>query len=676
MRYSRALSLLICAFLTGQMANSQYNLNIKRTFRENDHLLYHASFSPDGDYIVTTGSDNNIIVWNAERGTIVKTLTGTKRRVRAAVLDFRKGLLVTGGDDNLVSIWDLSSSSVTSTLMGHKASVQALAISPDGRLLVSGSSDKTVRLWDLEDKEMIFELKGHSKEITAVCFSPDGKLIATGGADKKVIIWSSENGSILMSSRELHNDLVSDLTFSPDGRYLASCGYDKIVRISGVPGLQVVNTLKGHTGWVQTIDYSTDGRYLLSGGHDQLIILWDPVNGTRLSETEKQKQIVLSVAFRPYRTDFISAVLLSENLETWAVSGVGAPAANIPPEIPKDEIALNLPFEVLSPKPINGRITHDNGSLYLVGKLLAPENVNALIINRNPVRPTSAGLFEAQIRLIRGENQVSFITIDNLGKMTENIIVVECTAEGVTGPESDVPEILKATYHALIIAVNEYSSPDITDLDNPVKDAESLYEVLSTMYTFEKDNIIFLRNPEYDEMHARLEELAGKLSKNDNLLIFFAGHGFWDSKGNIGYWFPADASRSSSVKWFRNSLLRDFISSIDTKHTLVIADACFSGSIFKSRGITEVVPPSVEKVYELPSRKAMTSGVLQQVPDESQFLKFLVQRLSENEDHFISAEVLFGRFKTAVMDNSSTVPQYGVIQNVGDGGGDFVFIRR
>jgi len=81
-----------------------------------------------------------------------------------------------------------------------------------------------------------------------------------------------------------------------------------------------------------------------------------------------------------------------------------------------------------------------------------------------------------------------------------------------------------------------------------------------------------------------LDELGRKLTMNDNLLIFYAGHGHWDDKSKLGYWLPSDAEMYNTVKWFRNSTLRDFIGSIQTRHTFLIADACFSGAIFKNKG--------------------------------------------------------------------------------------------
>jgi hypothetical protein len=173
-----------------------------------------------------------------------------------------------------------------------------------------------------------------------------------------------------------------------------------------------------------------------------------------------------------------------------------------------------------------------------------------------------------------------------------------------------------------------------------------------------------------------LDAYSEKITNKDNLLIFYAGHGYWDEKSGVGYWLPSDARKGSSVNWFRNSTLRDFIGGIQSKHTILIADACFSGTIFKTRAAFTENAVGIQKLYELTSRKAMTSGSLKEVPDESVFLKYLIARLEENEEPYLLSETLFSSFKTAVLNNSPNVPQYGTIQNVGDEGGDFIFIKK
>jgi hypothetical protein len=428
-------------------------------------------------------------------------------------------------------------------------------------------------------------------------------------------------------------------------------------------------------------------------------------SGKILHKSEKQSGVVLFLDFNPSRADFISSYFKSANLETWALSGLDEaqwkkPAVmaatnfisdniitdnqqKVVRELPKeikfptgDASRSNSMIEIFSPVTTQGKIIHDKNNILIIGRVSDPQGINTLLINKNLITISEGGVFQYNLILAKGENQVDLIAINNKGILNEQKLIVECTAENAPVSGEEIPEIAKSRYFALLIGISEYQNDEIADLDNPVKDAQSLYDVLLTRYTFEKENIRFLKNPTLREIIIAFEDLGRILTENDNLLIFYAGHGYWDEKGKIGYWLPSDASRNSTFNWFRNSVLRDFIGSIQTKHTMLIADACFSGAIFKSRSAFTDASTGIQKLYELPSRKAMTSGILQEVPDESQFIKYLVKGLDKNEEKFLTSEILFSSFKTAVMNNSNNVPQYGVIQNVGDEGGDFIFIKR
>ncbi|MEQ8522979.1 MAG: hypothetical protein RIC15_12600, partial [Vicingaceae bacterium] len=81
-------------------------------------------------------------------------------------------------------------------------------------------------------------------------------------------------------------------------------------------------------------------------------------------------------------------------------------------------------------------------------------------------------------------------------------------------------------------------------------------------------------------------------------------------------------------------------------------------------------------LYKFDSRKAMTSGMLNEVPDRSVFMENLIERLNMNEEKYISSASLFFQFRENVMNNSNNAPQYGTIHNTGDKGGDFIFILR
>ncbi len=236
--------------------------------------------------------------------------------------------------------------------------------------------------------------------------------------------------------------------------------------------------------------------------------------------------------------------------------------------------------------------------------------------------------------------------------------------------------ILHGEYHALLIAVNDYDDPNITDLDQPISDAGKLFDVLINDYLFDEVNVTFLKNPTREEIITTLDRLEYTINESDNLLIFYAGHGYWDERTEKGYWLPSDSKQANTANWIRNSDISGYIKGIKSKHTLLIADACFGGSIFKTRSAFGNQAVAISRLNDLPSRKAMTSGTLKEVPDKSVFVEYLVKRLKENDQQYMPSEQLFYSFKPAILNNSDNIPQFGEVQNTGDEGGDFIFIRK
>ncbi|HLN19500.1 MAG TPA: caspase family protein [Bacteroidales bacterium] len=266
------------------------------------------------------------------------------------------------------------------------------------------------------------------------------------------------------------------------------------------------------------------------------------------------------------------------------------------------------------------------------------------------------------------------VHINNTGKReTVSLPVEEKTA---TKPAETSNVITPGKYYALIVGINNYSDPRINELEFCIRDAQKINDILISRYTFDNENVRFLKNATMAQIVEALDYFAKVVTKADNFLIFYAGHGVWDPASEIGFWLPSNARKDSKLEWFRNSTLRDYLREIHSRHTLLITDACFGGSIFKTRSAFTDAELAVNKLYELPSRKAMTSGTLTEVPDQSAFLKYLNDRLENNSEKYLSSEQLFSSFRIAVINNSNVVPQFGEIKEVGDEGGDFIFILR
>ena len=230
-------------------------------------------------------------------------------------------------------------------------------------------------------------------------------------------------------------------------------------------------------------------------------------------------------------------------------------------------------------------------------------------------------------------------------------------------------------FHALLIAVDDYRHAQVEDLDHPVSDAARLRAVLTEDYGFRPENVRVLENASEDEILTSLWRLHQTVTGADSVLLFFAGHGIWKPDIEQGYWLPADATRASPARWISNSDIRDSIRGLGARHTLLISDACFSGSLFKTRKAFSEAGQAIQELYRLPSRKAMTSGTLSEVPDRSVFMEYLTKKLRENREPWVSADELFFGFRQAVINNGSATPQYGVIHGTGDEGGEFIFVR-
>lgn len=287
------------------------------------------------------------------------------------------------------------------------------------------------------------------------------------------------------------------------------------------------------------------------------------------------------------------------------------------------------------------------------------------------------GRFVAKVELEEGENIILVEARNCAGwtrkKLTFNLISPDAVAidDTDTGPLKE-----EGKNFAVIIGVSKYMDPVMPDLYYPIFDARKVADAITSNYTFDRKNVLLLENPKKGRITGILDSLEALISPKDNLLIFYAGHGNWDEKKSIGYWLPSDAAAKSLSNWLMNSIITTFVSESKARHTLVIADACFGGSIFRTRALPTEEVKSITEMYLKTSKKAMTSGDLMEVPDESVFVKTFLEQLTANRENYLPAEKLFFNIKPSVVNQADLIPQFGTIKNAGDQGGDFIFFRR
>lgn len=238
---------------------------------------------------------------------------------------------------------------------------------------------------------------------------------------------------------------------------------------------------------------------------------------------------------------------------------------------------------------------------------------------------------------------------------------------------AEIPEAVIGEYHALLIGVNDYQH--LRKLNEPIKDVEALKFTLTSFYNFSPSNVTVLHNATRSDIIRALTDLKLRVRKNDNVLIYYAGHGIYDRDEGNGYWQPLDAEEMYPDNWISNHRIQKAINSYDNKHTILISDACFSGSFFRGSNMTEKDLP-VQKLFNLRARVAITSGTKEQVvPDDSQFHEKLIIKLNQNEKSYLSASDLFIQIRNE-LDQTAHTPMNGYMQDVGHEGGDFIFIKK
>ena len=238
-------------------------------------------------------------------------------------------------------------------------------------------------------------------------------------------------------------------------------------------------------------------------------------------------------------------------------------------------------------------------------------------------------------------------------------------------------------YYALLIGIDKYQG-EWSPLENAVNDAKAIETLLQSKYRFDQYSVLYDSKATRTAIIKQLEWLVETVQENDNVFIYYSGHGEFKGKLNKGYWVPYDAKSKSISEYISNNDIQAFLQGIKSKHTLLVSDACFSGDIF--RGTTFSVPfesseKYYRKVHNLVSRKAITSGGIEPVMDggregHSVFAYYFIQSLRNNEAMYFDASELYNSLKIPVVNNSEQIPKFNPIKNTGDEGGQFIFIKK
>jgi len=332
----------------------------------------------------------------------------------------------------------------------------------------------------------------------------------------------------------------------------------------------------------------------------------------------------------------------------------------------------------------------------LSGLVKAPAGLLGFTVNGRKRTTGTDGRFDVSVPAKAGRTRVKMVAVDKGGRVARLMFAVEKQsqpevrlAKAVAKPlQLEDPGSIKfGNYYALIIGNNSYQKfPALKSAVNDAKKAEAL---LKNKYGFKTK---LLLNADRYSILSALNELRARLTKKDNLLIYYAGHGEINDVSQRGYWLPVDAELDSTANWISNLDITDMLNVIDAKHILVVADSCYSGTMSRTAqtrmdlGLKDVKKREkwIKVMSKTRARIVMTSGGVKPVLDEGSgghsvfanaFFSALENNLTVIEGYQLYKQIIQTVQNNAARYNIEQVPRYAPIKH-GGGLGEFFFVPR
>ena len=629
--------------------------------------------SPDNQFFVlANGKEAELYIAGNE--TKIKHFTGAVMNIRnghkSDILDFafanNSGLMASASADKTIKLWKLPSGELTSTFEGHSADVTDICFADNDRYLISVSNDMHVMVWDLAANKKLYQKKEHTKPIRALDVSPDGKYFITAGGDEHILIWETATGN-LVKEFKAHNNWIRTLSFSPDGKTLASGGDDKRIILWNLEG----NMLKEfeQRGWIYDVEFSGDGKYIAAALEKSSVVFYNINTGLPALKLDDFQNPVIDISLSPGGKELATVEEFGTAVKFWNIESL-----NISPIFRMKDSKDKAPPQIYVSNPPNiqnNRVTIFKDFIDIRGSVIDESGVRRLRVNNIETPLKENGNFVINLPLGNGDNPVNIEVTDvNDNIALKKFVIVR---KNMDGEEYDPAN---AKNYLFVIGINNYQF--WPRLNNAVKDANDVASTLMSRYNFDFDNIVSLKDEQAtrNNIYTSLRGLIEKVTPQDNLLVYYSGHGFFDQLLNEGYWVPVDAEVNATGDYVSNTEILRIINSINSQHTFLVADACFSGSLFaeSTRGYAE----NVEKFR---SRWGFASGRLEVVSDgelgnNSPFARSFIHFLKENNKDKFAVSELIQHVKMKVAESTNQTPMGNPLRNAGDEGGEFIFYKK
>jgi uncharacterized protein len=234
-------------------------------------------------------------------------------------------------------------------------------------------------------------------------------------------------------------------------------------------------------------------------------------------------------------------------------------------------------------------------------------------------------------------------------------------------------------FFALVIGNSRYQN--MAPVPTAENDARAMAALLRDSYGFD---VTLLTNATQSQILSALYKLSQNLAENDNLVVFYAGHGKRDLRNRRGWWLPVDAAADQNARtnWLPNQEVSDRLALIPARHILVLADGSYVGDItrgaphFETKGMSAAQwAKYVETTKRKKARLALSSGT-DSAGQNTRFTAALIDVLKNQKGVVPASRVHREVVHKLTNDDHPAVPTFAPLQSAFHDGVDFLFERR
>ncbi len=251
---------------------------------------------------------------------------------------------------------------------------------------------------------------------------------------------------------------------------------------------------------------------------------------------------------------------------------------------------------------------------------------------------------------------------------------------------------------ALVIANQHYADPAFPTLQTPIGDAKAVEQLLAENFGYTTtlkmasgtDRSLLLIDATKADIQKALFDLRKSLTAEDQLIIYYAGHGQTDQE-NTAYWVPVDGDSSEDFTWVRAFEITEDLRKLASGSVLLISDSCYAGGLSRDAIKAPEGPRDryLAKATRFKARQLIASGGDEPVQDgggggHSLFARALIEGLAEMPDKVFTANELFaGKVKPKAIEfafstsaSGQTPVFYRMTQAGDEPESEFVFVRK